>query len=71
MKIIKNERISAKENINVHHRPITITLENEEMKSKILKNLIKIKNVDVVHTKHPNYGRLDSKRTSLKVEECG
>ena len=47
VKIIKTQRIGSKKEIDGYHRPIKITLENEEIKSKVLKNLIKIKNIDV------------------------
>lgn len=45
MKIFKNERIGVKKNIDGYHSPIMITLENEEIKSTVLKNLIKIMKV--------------------------
>ena len=43
VKIIKNERIGIKKDIDWYPRPIKITLENEVIKSTVLRNLIKIK----------------------------
>ena len=49
VKIIKNERISIKKNIDGYPHPIKIALENEVIKSTVLKNFRKIKKIDVLN----------------------
>ena len=47
LKIIKNKQIGVKKDINGYHHPIKTTLEHEEIRLTALKNLNKIKKVDV------------------------